>query len=123
MLVLNLPALDAYLEHLIEPRVKRYADALQEKLSHEGSGVLHIGNANRSSTESEYPALQTAALRNSIGYERTGPLTYAVGSFESKDAEGYKHGQELENTPISKGGRRWIAKAFHDPELQAELTR
>ena len=122
-LTINYAALDAYLESLIEPRVERFTDAFQEKLSHEGSGLLHVGNLNRSSTPDEYPAEQTQALRDSIGYEHTGPLAYASGSFESKDAEGYKHGEQLENIPISKGGRRWLEKAYHDPELQAELLK
>lgn len=122
-LTINHAVLEAAVLALLEPRVKRFTDALQDKLSHEGSGLLHVGNPNRSSTPDEFPAAQTRALRDSIGFEPAGHLTFASGSFESRNAEGYKHGERLENTPVGMGGRRWAEKAFHDPELRAELLK
>ena len=123
MLIINYALLETTLETLLTPRVQRYTALLKEKMCHEGTGLLHVGNVNRSSMPSEYPAQQTAALRDSIGFARTAPLTWEAGSFASNNAEGYRHGEMLNNKPISRGGRRWVTKAFHDPELQAELRK
>lgn len=123
MLTVNSALLETTLETLLTPRVQRYTALLREKLNHEGTGLLHVGNVNRSSTPSEYPAVQLANLRDSLGFARTGPLTWQVGSFASNNAQGYAEAEMLNNKPVSRGGRRWVTKAFHDPELQTELMK
>ena len=123
MLTVNYALLETTLETLLTPRVQRYTALLKEKLNQEGTGLLHIGNRNRSSTPDEFPSVQVGNMRDSIGFARTAPLTWEVGSFASNNAQGYAEAEMLNNKPISRGGRRWVTKAFHDPELQTELRK
>ena len=123
MLTVDYALLEAHLENLLRPKVDRYTALLKEKMSQEGTGLLHIGNVNRSSTSSEYPAVQLANLRDSLGFVHSGPLAWNVGSFASNNAQGYAEGEMLNNKPVSRGGRRWVTMAYHDPELQAELGK
>lgn len=114
--------LEAYLDHLIEVR----ADAglkwfVDDALSRPGTGLLHIGNPNQSSKEGEYPAEQLGALKRSFDARPAGRLTWAIGSFEDKDAEGYGHAVELESREPEKGGRYFIEKALAEGELAGVL--
>jgi hypothetical protein len=122
-MTINHALLDAYLERLIEARAHAVGAQLIEDLSHPGQGTLHEGNVNTSSMPGDYPAIQTGALIESINVVPAGHLTYAVGSFEDQSAEGFAHAVELESRPPSMGGRAFLEKALHDPEIhQAALT-
>ena len=123
MLTVDHALIQAHIEDVIKARVERYTDLLRDKMNQKGSGLLHIGNANRSSTPDEFPAVQVGNLRDSIGFVHSGPLAWNVGSFASNNAEGYAEGEMLNNKPVSRGGRRWVTMAYHDPELQAELSK
>lgn len=121
MLTLNEAAYRAVLEEAMKPKAEAVLEFLQEALDLSGSGIMHPGNVQPSSKEGEYPVAQTRALLNSLDARQDGPLTYTIGSFEDKNAEGYAHADDLETSPPSKGGRPWAEMALHDPELQRRL--
>ena len=106
------------LDHLLERRAHAVGATLIERLSHPGKGTLHMGNVNPSSLPGDYPAAQTEALLQSIDVRKVKPLTYAVGSFADMNADGFDHAVELESRPPSQGGRAFLEKALHDPEIQ-----
>ena len=123
MLVLNEAILTAFLEH----ELQRHADAgggyLIEAMSHPGQGTMHPGNVNPSSLIGDYPAIQTAALIESIDVRESGPLAFAIGSFEDRSATGFEHAVELESRPPSQGGRAFLEKALHDPGMHAAILQ
>ena len=123
MLVLYGAILTDFLEH----ELQRHADAgggyLIEAMSHPGQGTMHPGNVNPSSLQGEYPAIQTAALVESIDVREAGPLTVAIGSFEDRNAVGFEHAVELESRPPSQGGRAFLEKALHDPGMHAAILK
>ena len=122
-MVINHAILDAYLDTLLEAHVNAGKDWLITALSQEGSGILHAGQPNRSSTEQEMPAVQQGHLRDSIDAVQIGRLAHAIGSFESADAEGYAEAMSLVSRPPSQGGRDFISMAAADPGfLQAIST-
>lgn len=118
---INHPAIEAYLDALMERHVEAGKDWLIEALSQEGTGILHHGNPRRSSTQDEYPAEQLGNLRASIDAQQVGRLTYAIGSFASKNAQGYAEAVQLESRPPSEGGRHWVEMAAADPEFRRAI--
>jgi hypothetical protein len=122
MLTLNNAAYLAILEEAMKVKAEVALEFFQEALDLTGSGIMHPGNVQPSSAPGEYAVRQTGALLNSLDARSDGPLTYDIGSFEDKDAEGYLHADDLETSPPSKGGRPWVTMALHDPELARRLN-
>lgn len=118
---INHPAIEAYLETLLEQRAEAGKDWLIEALSQEGTGILHHGNPRRSSKVDEYPAEQRSKLKASIGQQPAGRLARAIGSFASEDAEGYAEAVELESREPAAGGRHFIEMAAADPEFRRAI--
>ncbi|WP_407543782.1 hypothetical protein Q0M94_28280 (plasmid) [Deinococcus radiomollis] len=116
--MINEPALEAALNAILAER----ADAAKlwlrdDALNRPGTGLLHSYSPNQSSSQTEYPAEQTGALRSSIDARQVGPLTFAIGSFEDLDAEGFRHAEELESRPTGMGGRHFLERALAEGEL------
>ena len=123
MLVLNEAVLTAHLERLLERRADGGGAYLVEVMSHPGEGTMHPGNVNPSSLQGEYPAIQTAALIESIDVRKARRLAFAIGSFADQNAVGFEHAVELESRPPSQGGRAFLEKALHDPEMHAAILK
>jgi len=119
--MINHALLDAYLDALLEGRAHAVGATLIDDLGHPGQGTLHPGNVNPSSLPGDYPAVQTEALIQSIDVRPIGRLAYVVGSFEDMNAEGYAHALDLESSPPAQGGRQFLEKAAHDPEILQAL--
>jgi hypothetical protein len=117
---INQALLKTELERLLAPRVEAGLRwFVDDALSRPGTGILHtgFGYTNPSSAPGEYPAQQTEALKRSMDVRQTGPLTWELGSFADKDAEGHRHALELESRPSSAGGRHFLEKALAEGEL------
>lgn len=115
---INLAAVDAYLEVIMAERAEAARLWLKDDaLNRPGTGLLHAGNPNPSSSAGEYPASQLENLRGSIDARSVGHLTFALGSFEDLNAQGHAEAVKLESLPESKGGRHWLEKALAEGEL------
>ncbi|MFC4428032.1 hypothetical protein [Deinococcus navajonensis] len=100
------------------------AEVLRDKLSGEGSGRQYSGLPNRSSSEREYPAEQSGALRDSIAAEPAEEARARFGPIKSPPVEaGYLHfsnAQEmalLHFRPPDMGGRPFMDDALHDRDI------
>ncbi|GGO19522.1 hypothetical protein [Deinococcus humi] len=98
-----------------------YAAALElrEKLSHPGAGVRHPGNLNPSSKPGDYPAIQGGRLAASIGAIPGPGLSVSVGAVNNPPPEA----RELIERPPSQGGRDYLTKALHDPDIHEAARR
>ena len=123
MLVLYGAILTDFLGHELERRADAGGGYLIKVMSHPGQGTMHPGNVNPSSLQGDYPAIQTAALIESIDVRKAGPLAFAIGSFEDRNAVGFEHAVELESRPPSQGGRAFLEKALHDPGMHAAILK
>jgi hypothetical protein len=109
-------------EALVKARLEAAGAAaaayLKDALSQEGSGTQHPGLPNRSSSPEEYPAGQSMALAESIASQPGPGLSVTVGALIDPPPEALS----LLLKPPGAGGRDWLGKAFHDPDLhQAAL--
>lgn len=98
-----------------------YAAALElrDKLSHPGDGIKHAGNPNPSSRPGSYPAIQSGKLARSIGAIPGPGLSVQVGAVNNPPPEA----RELIERPPSQGGRDYLTKALHDPDIQDAARR
>jgi hypothetical protein len=118
---IDLPVLDAYLEHLLASHVHAGATWLDTALSQPGQGIHHPFLPNPSSAVGDMPAEQLGHLKDSIGFEQSGPLTFILGSLESLDAEGAAEALELETRPPTMGGRPFLTMTLNDPDFHHAL--
>ncbi|WP_412027019.1 hypothetical protein [Deinococcus yunweiensis] len=100
------------------------AGVLREKLSGEGSGRKYPGLPNRSSSQTEYPAEQSGALRDSISARADGDGRAVFGPIIDPPVEaGYLHFStqadiaRLHFRPPADGGRPFMDDALEDRDL------
>lgn len=90
------------------------AEVSRDKLSGPGSGNQYARLPNRSSTEREYPAEQTGALRASMAAAPAGPLRARFGAIRSPPP--YVHA--LHFKPPDAGGRPFMDDLLQDRDVR-----
>lgn len=95
------------------------AEVSRDKLSGEGSGVHYARLPNRSSTEREYPAEQTGALRDSLAAEPAGPLRARFGVIHNPPP----YAVPLHFKPPDAGGRPFMDDLLQDRDVHRAVRQ
>lgn len=112
-------AIDVAIMQALRKAGRETSSLLAQKLSWQGAGKKHAGSPNPSSKPGDYPAIQSGRLAASISSADGPGLSVMIGALNNPPPEAL----ELILRPPSQGGRDWLTKAKHDPEIHNALRR